>query len=76
MLTILAPMRSPVKEPGPDINVIFLMSLQVLSFSFNLSLIKLKSLSAKVLPKVWEYSLSFSLRMVVSVDVSKYKSMI
>lgn len=49
---MVAPMRSPVKEPGPDIKVISEMSCQVLSFSFSLSFIKLRSFSARSFPKV------------------------
>lgn len=34
---MLAPILSPVKEPGPDIKVISVMSDQVLSLSASLS---------------------------------------
>lgn len=34
---MVAPMRSPVKEPGPDMKVISEMSCQVLLVSCNLS---------------------------------------
>ncbi len=37
MLTMAAPMRSPVKEPGPDMKVISVTSLKVLLFSASLS---------------------------------------
>lgn len=73
---MLAPIRSPVNEPGPDMKVILVISCQFLWFSFSLSLIKPRSFSAKELANVCEYSLSSSLKIVVSVDVSKYKFMI
>lgn len=46
-----APMRSPVKEPGPDIKVISVRSCQVLWFSFSFSLMKARSFSARSLSK-------------------------
>ena len=44
-------MRRPVKEPGPDMKVIPVMSCQVLPFSFSLSLMNCNSFSAKSLAK-------------------------
>ena len=67
-----APMRRPVKEPGPDIKVISVISCQVLLFSFNLSWMNCNIFSAKSLAKVYLYSLSFSLRIVSGVEVSRY----
>ena len=51
VLTMAAPMRRPVKEPGPDMNSISAMSCQDLSFSASLSLMNCKSFSAKSWPK-------------------------
>lgn len=65
-------MRRPVKEPGPDINSISVMSCQVLSFSSNLSLMNFSSFSAKSLAKGYLYSLSSSLNVVSGVLVSRY----
>lgn len=69
---MLAPMRRPVKEPGPDIKVISVMSCQVQLFSSSLSLMNFKSFSARSLAKGYLYSLSFNRRTVSGVDVSKY----
>ena len=41
-----APMRSPVKEPGPDIKVMAAMSCQSWWFSCNLSWMNCNSFSA------------------------------
>lgn len=65
-------MRRPVKEPGPDINSISVMSCQVLSFSSNLSLMNCSSFSAKSLAKGYLYSLSSSFNIVSGVLVSRY----
>ena len=51
VLTTLAPMRRPVKEPGPDMKVISSRSCQDLPFSFSLSFIKLRSFSARSWPE-------------------------
>lgn len=67
---MLAPIRRPVKEPGPDIKVISLMSCQVLPFSASLSRMNCSSFSAKSLAKTYRYSLSSNLRMVSGVEVS------
>lgn len=72
MLTTVAPMRRPVNEPGPDMKVISVMSCQVLLFSCNLSWINCNNFSAKSLAKVYLYSLSFNLRIVSGVEVSRY----
>ena len=69
---MVAPIRRPVKEPGPDINSIFLISCQVLPFSASLSLMNPNSFSAKLLAKAYLYSLSSSLNIVSGVLVSKY----
>ena len=76
MLTTVAPMRSPVKEPGPDIKVISVMSCQVLSFSANLSLIYASNFSARSLAKGYLYSLSSNRKIVSGVLVSKYSFMV
>lgn len=52
VLTMAAPIRRPVKEPGPDMKVILVMSLKVLLFSTSLSWMNLNSFSAKSLAKV------------------------
>ena len=72
VFTTAAPMRRPVKEPGPDIKVISVMSSKVLLFSASLSWINCNSFSAKSLAKVYLYSLSFNLRIVSGVEVSRY----
>lgn len=72
MLTTLAPILRPVKEPGPDIKVISLMSCQDLWFSFSLSLMNCKSFSARSWPDSQWYSYSSSLRIVSGVEVSRY----
>lgn len=46
---MVAPMRSPVKEPGPDMKVISVISLKVLWFSASLSWINCRSFSARSL---------------------------
>ena len=51
VLMIVAPMRSPVKEPGPDIKVISVMSCQDLPFSCNFLWTKLRSFSASSRPE-------------------------
>lgn len=56
VLTIVAPILSPVKEPGPDMNSISVMSCQVLWFSSSLSLMNFKSFSARSLAKGYLYS--------------------
>ena len=71
VLTMVAPMRSPVKEPGPDMKVILVISCQVLLFSCNLSRMNFSSFSAKSFAKVYLYSLSSNRRIVSGVDVSK-----
>ncbi len=45
-------MRSPVKEPGPWLKSIAVMSCQVLLFSWSLSWIKPSNFSAIRVPKV------------------------
>lgn len=47
VLTMAAPMRRPVKEPGPDIKVIAVMSLKSLPFSCSLSWMNFNSCSAR-----------------------------
>ena len=64
-------MRRPVKEPGPDIKVISVISCQVLPFSFNLSRINSRSFSARSLAKTYLYSLSSSFKIVSGVLVSR-----
>ena len=71
-----APMRSPVKEPGPDIKVISVMSCQVWWFSVNLSLINSRSFSARSFAKTCLNSLLSNLRTVSGVDVSRYNFML
>lgn len=61
-----------MNEPGPDIKVISVMSLKVLWFSASLSWMNCNNFSAKSLAKVYLYSLSFNLRIVSGVEVSKY----
>lgn len=56
VLTIEAPMRSPVKEPGPDIKVISVISCQVVRFSASLSLMNSRSFSARSFLKAYLYS--------------------
>ena len=73
---MVAPIRSPVKEPGPDIKVISVMSCQVLWFSSSLFLIYSRSFSARSFAKTYLYSFSFNLRMVSGVDVSRYNFML
>ena len=51
-----APMRSPVKEPGPDIKVISVISCQVVRFSASLSLMNSRSFSARSFLKAYLYS--------------------
>lgn len=72
VLTIVAPIRSPVKEPGPDMKVISVRSLKVLSFSANLSGMNFKSFSASSFPSGSRYSLSSNFRIVSGVEVSRY----
>lgn len=43
---MVAPILSPVNEPGPDINVISVMSCQSLLFSCSLSWINCNNFSA------------------------------
>lgn len=64
-------MRSPVNEPGPDMNTISVIFLKLLSFSANLSWMKDKSFSARSWPKSWRYSLSLILRIVSGELVSR-----
>ena len=72
VFTMLAPMRRPVKEPGPDMNSISVMSCQVLPFSSSLSLMNSSSFSAKSFAKTYRYSLSSSFNIVSGVLVSRY----
>lgn len=67
-----APMRRPVKEPGPDIKVISSISCHVLCSVDSFSLMKLRSFSASELPNSYWYSVPSSLSIVVGVEVSKY----
>lgn len=71
MFITLAPIRRPVKEPGPDIKVISVMSCQVLLFSFSLSWRNFRSCSARLLPSGSLYSRPSNFRMVSGVEVSK-----
>ena len=48
---MVAPIRRPVKEPGPDIKVISVISCQVLWFSLSLSLMNARSFSARSWPE-------------------------
>ena len=52
VLTMVAPMRRPVKKPGPDIKVISVISVQVLLFSASLPWINCNNFSARSLAKV------------------------
>ncbi len=70
-MTIDAPMRSPVKEPGPDINVISVISRNDLLFFASLSWTNDKSFSARSFANAYRYSLSSSLRIVSGVLVSR-----
>ena len=72
VFTIVAPIRRPVKEPGPDINFISVISCQDLPFSVSLSLMNCSNCSARSFAKVCRYSLSFNFKMVSGVEVSKY----
>lgn len=65
-------MRRPVKEPGPDMKVISVISLKVRWFSVSLSRMNCNSFSAKSLAKVYLYSRSPNLKMVSGVLVSRY----
>lgn len=65
-------MRSPVNEPGPDIKVISVISLKSLLISWSFSCIQERSFSARSLPKSYMNSVSFNLRMVFGLLVSKY----
>ena len=76
MLTKQAPILNPVKEPGPDMNSISVMSCQVLLFSANLSLMNCNNFSAKSLAKGYLYSLSSNRKIVSGVLVSKYNFII
>lgn len=71
VLTIVAPIRRPVKEPGPDIKVISVRSLIVFLFSASLSFRNSRSFSASSLPRGLRYSFSSSFRIVSGVDVSR-----
>lgn len=66
-----APIRSPVKEPGPDIKVISVMSVKFLPFSCSLSCSQARSFSARSWPKLQTYFLSFSIKVVSGVLVSR-----
>lgn len=72
VLTIVAPIRRPVNEPGPDMKVISEISCQEAWFSCNLSWINVKIFSARALPRGEVYSWSSSLRIVFGVEVSRY----
>lgn len=72
VFTIVAPMRRPVKEPGPDIKVISVRSSKVFSSSASLSFRNSSNFSARSFAKGSLYSLSSSLRIVSGVEVSKY----
>lgn len=69
---MVAPILRPVKEPGPDINSISVMSCQVLPFSSSLSLMNSNNFSAKSLAKTYLYSLLSSFSIVSGVLVSRY----
>lgn len=73
---MVAPILRPVKEPGPDMKVISVISCQVLPFSASLSLMNFRSFSARSLAKGYLYSLSSSFRIVSGVLVSKYSFML
>ena len=68
----VAPMRSPVKEPGPDMKVISVMSCQVLWFSVSFCCKKYNSFSAISRLRFLRYSRSFSFKMTSGVEVSRY----
>ena len=78
MLTIVAPIRRPVKEPGPDMKVIFSRSWKVAPWAARWFSRTLRSFSAiswprsSVYVKVWPEE-SVSLVMAVKVEVSRYK---
>ena len=67
-----APIRRPVKEPGPDMKVISLMSCQSQWFSWSLSESQPSSFSARVFPNSCWYSWLSSLRMIIGDEVSRY----
>lgn len=79
VLTIAAPMRRPVKEPGPEKKVIFLRSWKVLLCSARWFFRVSSSFSAISLPRLSLYShfsLVFGFSRVIFVvksEVSKYK---
>lgn len=73
---MLAPIRSPVKEPGPDIKVILVISCQSLWCFKSLSWMYARSFSARSWLKLWRYVLSSNFRIVSGEDVSKYNSMV
>ena len=49
---MLAPMRRPVNEPGPDMKVISVMSVKDFSISVSFSRMKDSNFSARSLAKV------------------------
>lgn len=75
VLTTVAPMRRPVKEPGPEKKVISLISSKVLLFSASFSEMKLRSFSARSRPEAQRYSFSSSFRRVSGELVSRYNFM-
>lgn len=76
VLTTAAPMRSPVKEPGPDIKVISVRSCQSLPFSASLSWMNLRRFSARSRPDSQMYSWSSNFKIVVGAEVSRYNFII
>lgn len=64
-----------MKEPGPDMKVISVMSCQVLRFSASFSLMKPSNCSARSLPNKCLYSPLSSFKMVSGVLVSRYSFM-
>ena len=71
VLMMVAPIRRPVKEPGPDIKTISVISCQVLWFSCSFLWIKSNSFSARSWPKLCLYSLLFKRKMVSGELVSR-----
>ena len=72
VLITVAPMRSPVKEPGPDIKVISVISCQDLPFSCNFSWMKLKSFFFFFLLESHAYVFLSYFNILVGVVVSMY----
>lgn len=65
-------MRRPVKEPGPDIKVISVISDHDLPCLSSEDLMKARRFSARSWPDSQVYSVSPKRKIVVGVEVSRY----